>query len=891
MNAEVKHPVFTMEFDTSLQAKEVWELDIDEARREAEVVMGIPDAILDGWNLPKACFLTVGCPHCTLEDRHRSYHMSWSPEDPDRTRCQFCGHVYPSDAHPMNRETEVMSPAGNLQRYPYHQGRDGRQYYMESQMLNIRRFWLRHQASLLAHLYGETDEEAYAQKAGGIIRRFAEVYPDIPIHGPGKLASPVIYETEILPRPASGVQPVPEICGPESLSGYEPPYPKPSTRSGLWNRFPYDEVPLTLMLAYDQVAGALDDETRSTIEDYFRDTVNYLRTYPRYLGNYDPMQAKWEIVCGRVIGEPEFVHGGVIRLQLMMQHVFFPDGMWCEGAPLYSSAVLKFICDALACAQGYSDPEGFIGIEDGVRYEDFSPDEMTDIEYHRDALRVMMTPSGHLASVYDSVGASVFEADESKKPYFDDTPPDASAPGLLWACGHAVLGAGAGDDQVQSRLQFMSSGTFSHSHSDRLGLQLFANGKEIASDIGYSQNNMRAYATSTFAHNLVMVDETGQFDGYSPAGGQLIAFGDDHDTVQFVSVRAPMAYAHLSEYRRSLVLVKVSETDAYVVDLFDVRGGSQHDWLLHGDADRDGVLASHLDLMDVDENPFASAETFRMWDSESGFTGGPGLRHPDNVKNALGLIRNVRATRPSEGWSATFLQDPDDGTGVRIHMPTTDGIEVLTGEIPSIRQAGDRNHELLRYWMPLVICRRQGEDLASRFLAVHEPYRGGSFVDAVRRDGSALIVETRGFTDVHLFGGGNDTYVSDGCYGFLRLKTGKVLAAYLVDGTRLDFGDVCIDLEEADEGTIRKVDGRRLHLSDGARLDHADRVHLSFPSGQVYAVPAERIEQEDEGCVAVLKHDPRFTLAEDGRSGRFEAFPNDAFEGEVTYRIPRCGGI
>ena len=644
------------------------------------------------------------------------------------------------------------------------------------------------------------------------------------------------------------------------------------------------------MLAYDQVAEALDDATRTAIEGYFRDTVNYLRTYPRYLGNYDPMQAKWEIVCGRVIGEPEFVYGGVIRLQLMMQHVFFPDGMWCEGAPLYSSAVLKFICDALACAKGYTDPDGFTGREDGVRYDDFSAEEMTDIEHLRSALRTMVTPSGHMASVYDSVGASVYEGDDSKKAYFDDSPPDASAPGLLWACGHAVLGAGSGDDQVQARLQFMSSGTFSHSHSDRLGLQLFAKGREIASDIGYSQNNMRAYATSTFAHNLVMVDETGQFDGYSPAGGQLVAYGNDHETVQFASARAPMAYAHLNEYRRSLALVKVSEADAYVVDLFEVQGGSQHDWLLHGDADRDGTLVSDLDLGEIDGNPFASAETFRMWDSESGFTGGPGLRHPDNVKNALGLVRHVRSARLGGGWSATFLQDPDDEIGLRLHMPVTEGVEIITGEIPSIRQAGDRNQDLLRYWMPLVICRRKGSDLTSRFLAVHEPYRGEPFIEAVRQEGPVLIVETQDFTDVHLLEGGNGTYESDGCYGFLRLKDGEVVAAYLVDGTRLGFGNVSIDLEKADEGTVRKVDGKRLALSGEVGLDHADRVYLTFPSGQVYAVPAEKIEQERGGSVAVLKHDPRFTLAEDGRSGRFEAFPNDAFEGEVTYRIPRCGG-
>ena len=201
-------------------------------------------------------------------------------------------------------------------------------------------------------------------------------------------------------------------------------------------------------------------------------------------------------------------------------------------------------------------------------------------------------------------------------------------------------------------------------------------------------------------------------------GGALIAYGDGHPWVQFVSVRAPQAYPQIREYRRSLALVKVS---AYLVDLFEVKGGAQHDWLLHGDADRDSALASELEMEDLEGALFASGETFRMWDSEAGFKGGPGVRHPDNIKHALGMVRQVRNTQTDDAWTATFRPSPDDGTALRLWMMGEQGTEVFFGEMPSVRRAGDRNAELLDYWMPLVMARHKGEDLESNFLAVHEP--------------------------------------------------------------------------------------------------------------------------------------------------------------------------
>ena len=247
---------------------------------------------------------------------------------------------------------------------------------MESAMLNVRRFWLRSQAILLARLYTATKDVKYAKKAGVIIKHFAEIFPEIPVHGHDSMGKqdPIFYDVKIVSQPGK-VQPVPEPFGHSAKKGYKSPYPYQSTRSGFGTRWVYDEVPLLLIYAYDQIADTLDAKSRKMIEEYSRQSVNYCRTFPRYLSNMDYLIAQWETVCGRVIGEPEFVHGGVIRIRKMFEFAHYPDGVWFEGAPYYAATVVRHLNLALESLEGYKDPEGFVGIEDKNTFAplDFSP--------------------------------------------------------------------------------------------------------------------------------------------------------------------------------------------------------------------------------------------------------------------------------------------------------------------------------------------------------------------------------------------------------------------------------------------------------------------------------------------------------------------------------------
>ncbi|HOW85118.1 MAG TPA: heparinase II/III family protein [Candidatus Aminicenantes bacterium] len=887
--AAVKHPVFPITAPFRIPYYGLYVESVEDGIRQAAEVMSVPDGTLDAWNAPLAGFSNVGCPNCGGGIQFSSANLAWTPGKPDQIRCKHCGEVYPSARYPLTEATEIVSPAGTRQTYRYYPGKDGRPFYMDACLQNQRREWLLKNAYLLAGVYNETRRPEYARKAAVIIRRFAAIYPEMPVHGTsGPKEFCCFFDCPIVPAPPDGVMPVPRPSG-ESALGYKTPYPYHSVRMSTGHWF-YNEFPTDLLGAYDQIAEVLDDPTRAAIEDYFRQIMNYVRTYPRYLGNMDGAVIEAAFLCGRIIGEPEFVHGGIIQTKMGMEVQFFADGSWKEGTPGYGQGVYEAILSNLRLVEGYSDPEGFVGAEDGVRYLNLDPRELVPrISLLGAALGGLVVPDGAPASVYDTAGRA------GRVPL--GPRPASSGPALLWACGHGLLGRGRGGDQVQARLQFM--GHVGHFHYDRLSLELFAKDREMLPDIGYTHTWLRPYAGSTFAHNLVMIDESSQaLDRSSSMGGKILAFAAGHPDVQFMSVRSDKAYAKASLYQRSVALVGVSPDKSYVVDIFEAAGGSRHDWLLHGDADLDGALETGLPLRPRAGSLLPPGSAFVKWDTENG-TGS----RDDQVKNSLGLVRNVRTARTDADWQATFRVKPDDGSALRLTMLGNRGTEVIFGEVPSIRRA--RRLENRRYvedqalaldfWMPVIVARRTleagapgtGGGLESSFTAVYEPYFQKPFLDRIGRDGRAVVVRSGRYEDIHLWGGGDRKYRMAGRYGFIRLENGKVKTAYLVDGTLLAYRDCVIELPPAPEGAVLEVDEKSLVVSGRLAEGDGDRIHLAFPTGEVYSVPIERIEPGEGRSTVILKEDPCFALDAGGRGGRFLAFPNKSFDAPVRYRIPR----
>lgn len=896
----VRHPVFPQQLRGH---------DVTELMTQVAAALRLSPEQIDAFIVARTCHLNVVCPNCDGGTRQR-VGWRWSAEDPERITCGYCGMVFPDSRYPLDKVTTVTDPAGQVQHYPYYEGRDGYKHYLQMHVDYWKKAYMERSAGQLAAAYAATGDERYARQAARILLRLALVYPHYSIHGitDWQTCAPVIYDTQPLPEPADRVQPVPGLA--KDLPGYRMPYPYCSTRrgDGIDNWF-YDEMCPDLAVAYDQVAGsaALDElsaetgsDARRQVEGFFRATANYTRTFPIYLGNMDPTLIRGLAVIGRVIGEPEFVHDALRRANLILGWQFYADGIWREASPSYHEQVLGGLSRCLGGPlQGYSDPEGYINPIDGTHLTNL--DAATDapmLQEATQALARMCMPNGHPLTIHDAWAQVTLG--EPVSPVAEEP----LATHLLWAMGQAVLGLGQGARGVQAGLHF--SGAYGHEHFDNLDLTLFGCGRELVSDIGYTHTLLRPLAESSLAHNLVVVDGEDQ----QRAEGHLEAWGVSGDLLRFCEAAAPGAYAQTAEYRRAVVAVALPEGGAYVVDVFRVQGGSQHDWMVHGSADEDQTLDCSIPL-----EPRAGGFLPATYAGPLPWQGAPGQdfhARVDGVPVLYGLVGDLRVGRGDATWSATFRFAQPDAPLLRTTVLGQPGTTVYAASLPSIRRARESNDRALEARMPLLMVRRTGSTLRSVFTAVHEPCDGSPRLARAEPlvlrgapDGAVGVVcRGAGFCDYHLFGldaecrmqGAAEPIRAVGRYAFVRVQGGRVTRMVLVDGTRLSFGTATVRVDAPAAATVVGVrraeagdgeDGLEVdaELADGAGQAE-ERAIVEFGDGTTFGLAVREIRRLGAGqSLVVLQHRPGFTLWPDGAGATHTHHPHRSIPGRPRVRL------
>ena len=327
---------------------------------------------------------------------------------------------------------------------------------------------------------------------------------------------------------------------------------------------------------------------------------------------------------------------------------------------------------------------------------------------------------------------------------------------ILPGYGHALLGAGDGDRQVQAHLHYSPFKEVIHTHPDGLSLMLWAFGAELYTDIGYNRSKYRPWASTTLSHNTVVVDRNKQ-NGESTKG-RLLAYEHDPRGWSFVQVEDANAYGPpVTRYRRSLLLNTRDLEAPYLVDVFEVRGGRMHDYALHGPTVFDSTAAVDLPLSPLPgERPLLTPD-----EAAVAF---------DLSKHPYGLFSNVRAGMPKENFAVTFgLVDPyklpaytpnarwpagtsfhyavdpqkyaDRGAiGVQSHFvglteKPGERWQVLLGETPSLLRGGLTGSPLTeKLRRPSLLLRHEGNaPLSSVYVVVHEPYYQAPKITAARR--------------------------------------------------------------------------------------------------------------------------------------------------------------
>jgi len=351
------------------------------------------------------------------------------------------------------------------------------------------------------------------------------------------------------------------------------------------------------------------------------------------------------------------------------------------------------------------------------------------------------------------------------------------------------------------------------------------------------------------------------------------------------------------------VLVTVSASDAYVVDLFSVAGGRTHDWLLHGAADHDMKANCSIELATHREDMLEKGETWQEPKTEQ------------SRFNPYGAIRDVARGRTDAEMTITFAYTEEADTGVHLHVPGGAATEVFLGRSPSVRRAGRDSQKAFDFWMPQLVLRRSGtsqEPMRSVFAVVAEPFSGRSFIDSVQR--MAVTSADHGVVALQVrFGDTVDTIIKTddkppfpdrataagirlkGRLGIVRQRAGRVTRLWLFDGESLEADTSRLEMPVARyEGQIlsatRKTDGAEndafitdAELPVGQGLRGAWMI-VTHGNGYTHGYPIDRVDRHDGKTSIVLSMDHGLRL--DGAKTKEVYFPRRTIAGVNRFVIP-----
>jgi len=825
----------------------------------------------------KCSFKLVGCPHCNrnVTKRSGSSHVAkrafkWSIGKPRRFTCALCGTTYPSENYPLDKVRKVVNPLGEAQEYHYYEDALGQTYFLAAFARKRINMFFQARAYELAVQYHTTKDPEYAHKAAVILDRFADVYPAWPVHG-------------YFPAKA-------DDHNRSRFYDADPPHPY---WSGKWSRWFRHEVSWPFALAYDLICNSdaldklsadKDRDVRRHIETHLlRAMADFFREYDRgqkHVGCESALPGLMSF--GRVLGEPLYVHDSVRSFKNNVMSKVFYDGVLYCVSPDYHVGILRDLNRTVEFARGYSDPPGWTDPVDEHHFKDLDLErEFAILRKLNNYTGIMTTPQGFHVPVHDSWSTS------------KAAPRSISRSVLFGGAGHAILGRGKGLDQLQAHLHY--SGYYFHAHADLMNIILYAKGKELLSDIGYTHTRLRSWTDCSLGHNTVVVD--GKNQEYTAVGNTML-FAAHGGIVQAVESVGMKVSPGIKEYRRTLVSIGVSEDDAYIVDLFRVRGGSVHDWVIHGDADRDQAIECSVRLKPRDGNMSDYNQAAGMGKTEH-------YEHIDNLQTARG----------DGTWNIAFSYLDKSSVRLKTTMLGQPETSIILGRAPSVRRARENNATVEDFCMPIVLARRTGKDLSNRFVAVHEPYVEKSLVTNVRRIEAVSEAPSVIVLEVQI-GDRTDTIISTidrapfktvripgvqeivfkGRLGVISEINGKVRWLYLADGAYLAKCDAVIQTPAALWGKItgarRTEVGVKSYLLTRTRLPadgslDGKTIVVTRSNDITHGYEIARIERKGDDTLVHINDDHGLEI--EAETTRLEYFPQTETTGPNRFHI--CAGI
>lgn len=810
---------------------------VEDARKAVQWVLDMPDEelwqFIPSADTPRALnvHFSSDCPIHGKEVYKAGNNYPWiiSRDQPFKVKCPVGGEIYPSNDY------GAWIKDGKKERLDTHQkyvddgfgyvDDQGNHYWFVAYYI----FWQRWRTDILpvipqlAFVYQMTGDARYAHKAAVMLSRVAQEYPQMD------------YQKQAY------------------HNGY---WPARCTGKILDLDWEGAGTIIPLSIAYDQVYDALDkdaDLTRflagkgiSNAKDFFEanflqeaakaietnvvhGNMNYqaqLANVAQILDNDDPKKGYTtdQMVDWIMNGGGEMnalLYNGVSRDGIGSEESIGYSTIWCAafldladrlkplGYDLQGNPKLKAMADFYirsAVLGKFGPKNGDGGTVNGAAGPTWVPYILAKAyQFWHDPLyaKALNTVGWPEPSIYDDPAKYEATKEKAKKLGTDLGLESRN----LCGYGLGILESGEGDNKRGLAMFYGCSGAW-HGHADRLNLQMWAKGKEVLPEFGYPLHwGQKAdyFTRSTPSHYCVEIDENRQ----AKMSGHLNVFAATPG-VQVMDASAEDAYPGVASlYRRTVAMVDVSPEDAYVVDVFRVKGGKQHDYIFHG-LPFGEFSTNGLDLGPAQAKGSLAGEDVPVGSDYSGEMGTGGLQY----------FANPRRATPAGTWSANWLQK--DGLGLRMTMLPGSAQEAIVADFePDPRPDSPSN-------MEFVIARTKGGD--STYVSVIEPYKDKTFIRDIRSikaDGNTIGVQVRSGdrTDQVLisdFGLRVADLAFTGEFGCVSEDARGMRALTLVNGTELVKGNYAIRRAEAPKPKVLSVDFRGNSITLDRRLPMPD---------------------------------------------------------------------
>jgi len=302
------------------------------------------------------------------------------------------------------------------------------------------------------------------------------------------------------------------------------------------------------------------------------------------------------------------------------------------------------------------------------------------------------------------------------------------------------------------------------------------------------------------------------------------------DPVKVCEATGEKVYEQTTLYRRVAALIDVGPDEHFIADIFRVAGGKTHDYLWHSmggdEAENFEIqLQDNVDFIVQEGGSLLGPDKPYMSEKHGYYGYGRGVEQPDRYCGYTWL-KDVSRANISKGFVASWLANPEQQIGLRLHMTGAPGREVFLCKGEGFGVVGESP------WDPYTVTRHESaeEPCVSIFATVVEPHKGATFVSNVRRlemepatasvagmEPVAMVVETtRDKTFYIMHNPERDTartlqadghsFELLGQWATVCFTKGKFDYAMLANGKKLSVDGHAVEVEGVATGKIVSID-------------------------------------------------------------------------------------